>query len=328
MDIAARNRQLCLGRPVTISEIPIPTDVDSALYFFPLDTTMAIGSIKARISHWTKFVSYLKAIPNLSLPLHPFIILQFAKDELGEVTRLKDYISTLICRSKQLNLFVEAYNISDLISTAQRRAISLLKKDPMKAPPATTRWIHATESARQGALILFWVSTGLRESGLLSLERNSLPIKEELEKLRKEGKVHFEFRVFKDKSDVYSHFMPIDKLLFIYNYLETAKLPSRFLPFSTMDVSCLLDTLNKKSIKATSHSFRRAFAISLRHKLDNLGYNDKAIKGSVLIRINKYVGWSSESNQFFNYSKDFKQYNPTLFLDMTSQALVDYVLEK
>ena len=97
---------------------------------------------------------------------------------------------------------------------------------------------------------------------------------------------------------------------------------SRVFPMTEMDMTLLCDAMGYGT---RSHSFRRAFAVALRLKADELGMRTKkSIKGTVVHKkINRLAGWTTDT--FFDYSKDYELHRSTPIFMATE--VIEYVFE-
>ena len=289
---------------------PSPDSVAESDLLFRADIPLADGSKKTRNQHWKSFANWINDLylPSSSAPFDTNQIAKWIRTEHAGDASVKDLISTVKCRCRQLSLVEESASDFYLTTVLTKRITSAYgsSKTKSKAPPITPCMLRAVTENRLYKILSLWMNSSLRVSGWLSLDAGSIPNITRLKALYKGGQRFINLRVHKDKTSVYFHLCPIKPIV---NALSGIPL---MLPVVEKDLQEIKKVFSAYKLDYQEHSPRRTWCLWIRRRLhDYLRMStQKKIKDSPYFkRINKLVGWTDNSTEFFNYSADFLNVN-------------------
>jgi len=186
----------------------------------------------------------------------------------------------------------------------QRASRTIFARAPDKALPIRESVYRPLPAALELAAEI-WANLGIRGQAFSSLDQDLFPRKSELLRERQRCAL---VRVWQDKTAVFDHYLPKDLIL------KTHSLSQRLFPLSKSAINLIMSTFCRPGYTISTHSFRRTFAISLRKTLEKLQFTESDIRTVVIKRINKYVGWSTASVEYFKYCRDWVTYRDTPLL--------------
>ena len=304
MGLPVQLREMLPGdsRPQIHSEalrvlLPAPKSPMEALEVFHYEVLLALDTVTTRNRHWAKFLAFLGVINMvLEIPLNPSILLRFTQF-LENIQATKDYISTVVHRCLQLHLLAhDSLSVHMLELVRLQIARYTLMNPPQKALPVLEAMFNRITLGRLWLIALFWLNTGLRQSGILSIPAGQFPTQAASRLL---VGPFVNFFTIQDKCYNHGHYCPTEVVVKIINS------GINVFPVRQTDVDMLCRMMGNG---VRSHSFRRAFAISVRCHLARNGFATEAsIKGEKLKRINMF-GWLESSETFFGYCADYIAY--------------------
>ena len=218
-----------------------------------------------------------------------------------DLVRLRDYICTARNRVLSLGLWKNDAQTMRMLDCIQARtSIFANKEEPNKAPPASIRHLRPL-SQRQLLQFKIACATAMRVSSCLTLNLSGVD-----PRIGKPAQF-LKSSTNKNKTDSFVTWIPMSLAVAVRSY-ETLNPWSRVFPMTEMDMALLCDSMGYGT---RSHSFRRAFAVALRLKADELGMRTKkSIKGTTVhVKINRLAGWTTDT--FFEYSKDYELHRST-----------------
>ena len=293
----------------SLLNLPIPETTEDSDLNFRSDIPLAEGSKKTRNSQWASFANWINDLylPSSYAPLDCSQIAKWIRLEHAGNASVKDLLSTIKCRSRQLALIDESASDFYLASVLTKRITKAYgcDKGVSKAPAISRSMIQTIQENRLFKILDLWLNSALRVSGWLSLDYKSIPALDTLRKRYSRGQRFMEIRVHKDKTSTYIHLVPI------FPWIRALGGIPLSLPVVERDLQEIKPVFTRYKYDYKEHSPRRTWCLWVRRRLnDRLKLATKAKISSTIFleRINELVGWAKKSTEFFNYSSDFQSF--------------------